>query len=565
MFGHKSLPSRIFSYGANPALTNGNRIDEQMFAAHQYRNQLVEVEQKRRDKVDTVLRKLSPKLATVEKKIQKTEVLIEDQREAINKDHVALMLRVANDPKKVAKVSAIKKELKALYAERKAIRTKLFASKAWKVQQEKIDAWAKEEDHRNRDAGDYYWGTYLQVDQSMSDRRAGAPPRFMRWNGDGHLAVQIQHGMTIAEALSGNDPRLSIKLGRVEIDGSRTAETGIKRKLGTAICRFRIGTAEGREPIFADIPFTMHRPLPDAAQIKWVHLIRRRVSTKSEWRIQFVVSQEAWDKPDRAQDGAVGLDLGWRLSDQGALRVAVWAGSDEATGVLEIPADWLGEMKRTEDIRSIRDGNFNDAKKSLQMWLEQYKTKSWVKEDTESLAQWHSPARLAGLILRWRDKRVAKDDEIFTILEEWRKRDKHLYEFEANLRDQLQRRRESIYRNFAAEMRRKYKTAVIMKIDLRDFHELPKPEEQPKSQAMREHTRDACLSTLIRCLKESMAETKEVPPKDMTKIHQTCGSIQELERSQVIQTCTICGETYDQDENTAKNLLSAGVQNVIAV
>lgn len=562
MFGHKSLPSRIFSFGGNPALTNADRIDQQMFAAHQYRNQLVEVEQKRREKVDAVLRKLSPKLATVEKKIQKMESLIEEQREAINKDHVALMLRVANDPKKVAKISAMKKELKVLYAERKAIRTKLFASRVWKVQQKKINAFVKEEDHRNRDAGDYYWGTYLQVDQSMSNRRAGAPPQFKRWNGDGHLTVQIQHGMTMAEALSGNDPRLSIKLGRVEIDGSRTAQTGIKRKLGNAICRFRIGTGEDREPIFADIPFTMHRPLPDAAQIKWVHLIRRRVSTKCEWRLQFVVSQKVWEKPDRATDGAVGLDLGWRLSDQGALRVATWVGSDEATDVLEIPADWLGEMKRVEDIQSIRDGNFNDAVKSLQTWLTQHKTKSWVKEDTESLAQWNSLARLAGLVLRWRDKRVAKDGEIFTILEEWRKRDKHLYEFEANLRDQLQRRRESIYRNFAAEMRRKYKTAVIMKVDLRDFHELPKPEQQPKSAAMREHTRDACLSTLVRCLKESMAKTLEVPPKDMTKIHHTCGMAQDIVRSQAIQTCTICKETYDQDENTAKNLLYAGTAGV---
>jgi hypothetical protein len=563
MFGHKSLPSRIFSFGGNPALTNADRIDQQMFAAHRYRNLLVETEQKRREKVDAALRELSPKLFAVEKKIEETEAQLEEQRAAIKRDHVMLMLRAANDPKKVGKVSVLKKELKKLYAERKKIRTKLFASRTWKAHQKETDAWAKEEDHRNRDAGDYYWGTYLQVDQSMSSRRSGAPPRFMRWNGDGHLAVQIQNGMSVAEALSGEDPRLQIKLGRVEVDGSRTAQTGIKRKLGNAVCRFRIGTDENREPIFADIPFTMHRPLPDEAQIKWVHLIRRRISTKSEWRLQFVVSQKVWEKPDRAQDGTVGLHLGWRLSDQGDLRVAVWAGSDGQTGELELPADWLGEMKRTEDIRSIRDQNFNDAKKSLSQWLAQYKTKSWVKEDTESIAQWKSAARLAALTLRWRDKRVPKDGEIFTILEEWRKRDKHLYEFEANLRDQLIGRRDSLYRNFAAELRRKYRTAKIKLVDRRKAHELPKPEEQPKEHGMKAHARDACLSRLVCCLKESMAETLEISPKELGRVHQACGSLQEPDPSKAMHTCRDCGEPYDQDENTAKLLLYTGVSSVL--
>lgn len=554
MFGHKSLPSRVWSYGANPPIENADLVDEQMQLAHRYRNGLVEMEISRRKKVEDALKEMSPKLLDLDKELEKVEKDLEATREMMMKDRASHMHKATRDPAKVRQIKFLKEERKALYDKRKKLRTALFSSRKWKKKQKDIEIWAKEESHRRRAESGIYWGSYLHVEQSMSDARKGAPPRFAHWNGDGHLAVQIQKGMTVQEAFSGEDPRLMIIRGRVEMDGTRTHLTGIKRKLGTALCYFRIGSDEKGGPIFASIPFTMHREIPPTSQIKWVHLIRRRVSTNCEWRLQFVLSQESWEKEDRATTGSVGIDVGWRLQPDGALRVATWVGSDGESGELVLPSDWLGEMRRTEGIRSIRDKNFNESKKWLSEWLPKA-NKSWLHKDTESLDKWHSQARLAGLVIRWREKRVAGDADIHDVMEKWRKRDKHLYEFEANLRDQLIRRRESIYRNFAAELRRKYKTAKIEALDLRDFHVLPEPEEKPENEAMRRHTRDACLSVLIRCIKESMAETIEKPAKNTTLIHFECGSKEEFDRRQVLHTCTKCGETYDQDENAAKHLL----------
>lgn len=563
MFGHKSLPSRIYSYGANAPMENLNLVSDQMFGAHRYKNAIVEMEQKRRAKVELALKRISPSLATIESKLKRVEDKIEKMYEAVKKDHVELFHKAANDPEKVSKIKELKKERKDLYSKRKELRKKLFEVAKWKKEEEKIDAWADTENKRLRSECDLYWGTYLQVEQSMGGRRSGAPPHFIRWNGDGHLAVQAQNGMSIEEAYSGKDSRIRIVEGAVEVDGTLTPKTGIKRKLGNALCYFRVGSDEKGGPIFAKIPFILHRPLPANARIKWIHFTRRRVSTKCEWRLLFVLSQDAWVKEDQASDGAIGLDFGWRLTEDGGIRVSSWVGSDGAAGELILPADWLGEMRRVERIRSVRDENFNDARKCLSTWMAERRTPEWFTEEAKDIPQWKSPARLAGLVIKWREKRIKGDDEIHFILEEWRKRDKHLYEFEANLRDQLIRRRESIYRNFAAEMRRRYKTAKFKKWDLSEIHALPEPEQNPKSPGMKEHARDAALSILTRCLKESMREVVEVSPKGTSSIHHECGSKQDLAGSEVLHTCTNCGVIYDRDENAAKNILYSGASTVL--
>jgi len=556
MFGNKSLPSRIYSYGANPAIENQKLVEDQMFLAHRYRNAMVEAEIERRKKVDEKLLSLSPSLARIEEKLAAATEELEKLRESIKEDHKLYFTKTAKDPVKTKAIAAQKKLVKGLYTERKALRTKLFASSKWKKEQEAIEAEALAAHKELREKSDLYWGTYLLVEQSMQGSRSGAPPRFMRWDGDGHIALQIQNGMTVEEALSGADTRLAIIPGRVEVDGSRTKETGIKRKLGTALCKFRIGTDEKtHSPIFASIPFHMHRPLPEDAQIKWVHFIRRRVSTHCEWRLQFVLSQKKWVKEDQAQEGTVGIDLGWSLDQEGYLQVACFAGSDGESGRLFLPADWLGEMKRVEGIRSIRDQNFNDAKALLQAFLRTSKEKSWLKEEAKTLPQWRSPAKLAWVIQKWRKERIPGDQHIFQAMEAWRLRDKHLYEFEANLRDQLLRRRESIYRNFAADLRRSYKTARILKLALKEVHELPQAEEAPENPQLREHSRDACLSFLVRCLRESMARTVEIDPKNQARRHHGCGSLEDLGANEKLHTCSRCGEIYERHENTARNLL----------
>jgi hypothetical protein len=303
--------------------------------------------------------------------------------------------------------------------------------------------------------------------------------------------------------------------------------------------------------------------MPADAEIKWVHLVRRRISTQCEWRLQFVLSRAGWPHEDCAPDGAVGIDVGWRMLPDGSLRIAYWYGHDGQEGELALPADWLGQMRRVEGIQAHRDDAFNVAKARLARWMKAGARAGilpkWLQDATATLAQWRSCAKLSALAVKWRENRFERDPKAFERLEGWRRRDKHLYEFEGNLRDQLHRRREYLVRKFSCEMRRAYSVAVVEALDLRDFHVLPDAEELPAKAASREHTRDACLSLLLRCIKESMSETVKVPAPDTTRLCPNCGIIGDFPREELVRTCPGCGDKDDQDRVAAINLLRAAL------
>lgn len=556
MYGNDSLPSRIYSFGKKPPTEGLDKVEEQMFLAHRYKNTLIEAERARRKEVDGVLAQLSPELAEIERLIAPKEAVIEDARKGIRQASARARRKVVPpDLKEV--IRQAKADLKPLYARRKEIRTVLFKSPEWKREEKPIEERAIETRHRLRGTSGLYWGTYLHVEQSMAGIRKGAPPDFCRQDGGGHLAVQVQGGLLVKNLMGGSDRRI-----RVEPVPPEAWQPG-GRKLRKTRVWFRVDSDERGAPIWAVIPIVLHRPMPEDAEVRWIHLIRWRIATKCEWRVQFVLARErGWAKEDVARNGMVGIDAGWRMRPDGSLRTAFWVGSDGRKGEIVLPADWLSEMKKTRDLRSIRDGLLNNILDTMVPKLKALPLPEWLKEASATIAQWRSQARLAALAIQWRDKRFEGDAEAFDLIEAWRKRDKHLYEYQENLRDRLQGRRQDLYRVFAAQTRRAYKTAVIEDLYLPDFHELPEDEEPTVDGALKEHVRDACISLLFQCLKESMATTLEAPAQNTTRLHCDCGAIEDWDRKELEHKCSQCGRTYDQDENAARNLLAWGLDHV---
>lgn len=550
MFNNKSLPSKIYSYGGKAPTEGLEAVENQMRLAHAYKNTIVEIERTRRGKTEALLLSLSPELLDLDKKVSGLKAEKEALRDEIKQARAAARKRI-KCPELETRVKLVKAELKELYPKLKALKKSIYASATWKTDSEAIETEAKAARLKLRADTDLYWGSYLHVESSLAKIRSGAPPNFHRFDGGGHLAVQIQGGLSPEEASSGKDTRIRITEypKGLFIPGKRQP-----RKLGNATLHFRIGS-EGRAPVWAVIPFTLHRPLDPDSQIKWVHLIRYRIGTHFKWNVQFVLSKKSWARPDVSKTGSLGLNVGWRMKDSGELRVAYWTGSDGRHEELALPAKWLAGMRKTEDIRSIRDKLFDTVRESFAKWLSSISIPEWLKTATEFLPQWKAQKRLAYVSILWRTQRFAGDEEQFQAIEAWRQRDKHLYCYEANLRDQLQGERTSIYRNFAAAMRRTYQTAILGEMHLPDFHKLPKA-EQPAAEAMiKEHIRDACVSELNKCLKESMSKTIKAPSQNITKKCHSCASIEEWDHKILVHTCSKCGITYDQDFCAATNLL----------
>lgn len=542
MFGHKSLPSIVYSYGALQPMSGLATVQRQLRATHLYRNALVELERVRRDQVASALRALSPDLLGMEAGLAALEDAITTAKDRLAAGNARARHRRATESDRSA-LRDLRVKRKSCYASVRALRIALFDSSAWTAHQVAIETEITARQKSLRSACGVYWGSYLAVEQGMGAARSGPPPRFRRWRGDGKLAVQCQGGLTVQAFEGAADCRLQLGASRGK----------------ARMVRFRIGS-DDRAPVWAEVPVIFHRRLPADVTIKWCYLIARRVATHLRWEMQFVVSRASgFRREDLAAHGVVGIDVGWRLVPAG-LRVAYWVAADTARDELVIPHKHLSRWSKSESLQSIRDERFNTTRSALHRWLGAVQdAPAWLRRRTETLSQWRSPARLAALILQWREQRFRGDEEIWDELEAWRKKDKHLYEWQANLGDRGIAWRLDLYRRFARDLARRFETAAIEDTDWRTLQRRPGPEAEHGDQAMREYQRIGAPGILHTCLRHAFARVQEIRAANTTQRCSTCGVLMGADAAPLMITCPGCGRVWDQDENAARNLLAAAL------
>ena len=371
------------------------------------------------------------------------------------------------------------------------------------------------------------------------------------------MVVQLQGGLSPAEAFAGADRRF-----RLEPVPDEAWDNGAPKRLQRTRAWVRVDS-DGREPVWAVVPVTLHRPIPDDARIKWVYLIRRRVASKDNWSLCLVLSrQSGWMKTDLARGGCVGIDIGWRLVPDG-LRVAYWVGDDGRSGQLVLPLRDVGRWQKAQDLQSIRSKNFDAVVLRLANWLRGRDLPDWLIERTKTLRQWRSQARLASVAIHWRGNRFDGDGEIFDAIEAWRKQDKHLWEWEHNQRRKAAAWREDTYRQLAAKLSRAYRTVCLEKTDWRQLARQAKPEEEGNAQAAH-YMRTASPGQLTRLLAERFAEVVRVDPAHTTQRCHACGKLTPFDAAaQLTTTCRHCGAEWDQDFNAACNLLGGAARGPV--
>lgn len=565
MFGNKSKPSRIYSFGAKEPTVNLDIVLDQMRKGHQYRNKLVELERNRRKLVEDTIAKMYPRLAELTKLIEDAERRLEEVRANIKASNSKMRKKQPSNEDR-GNATEIKKELKVLQAERKTLRKQAFNSEEWKEFQTSLNATSVAMSKKARAESELYWGTYLAVECTMSGCRSGAPPKFQRYQDEGRVCVQTTGGMSVQTFLTGNSKLVSIA----------PEEAG---KLVDVL--FRVGSTETGKPIFATVPTYISRELPADAKIKWAYLHRTKIGTQYEWKLQLVLSKDDWDREDWSGEGEVGIDVGWRLVETG-LRVAYWVGSDGEKGELVIPHDVIGRWRHCAELRSTQDTHFNIMRTILCEWIKQSGAiPEWLKEETTGLAQWKSPERLARVVEKWRDNRFDGDNQLhelaeslrktlhlqpehygtptgmFDLMEAWRKKWKHLYNWERSQDVKATRYRQHLYRNFAAMLCRKYRTAHVEKLNLKAMQEYKPVEQEAEPQAVREYRKIAGCSYLLQFIREAMQLCVQHEPANTTAACHACGELTKFPNpEELMHTCQSCGEVFDQDENAARNLLS---------
>jgi hypothetical protein len=560
------MDARCWVYGCTEP-TNLPYVENQILLAHRYRNQLVEIERRRREHALATVKAHSPGLDALQADAERAADELEALRQEVATANSEAGRRRAG-PGERERVRGATAALKAARAAFRDAKKAAYADPGVKEALKAVDAGALDALKAARAAaaaGGIYWCNYLSAEESMAKARSGPPPRFRRWReGDGRVMLQIQKGLSLDDAHLGRDTRLrltaggpqprsvvnrhGVELPRADPNSKRSA----RRKL--CVAQIRVGSTEKGRPVWAEVRFVMHRPFPEGCRVKRVNLVRRRVGTHSDWTVQFSLDGESFRPDDLATSGRVAVDVGWRILGEGEgrrLRLAVWKGDDGDSGELVLPADHLRMWLKARELQSLRDRLFNGARDRLAGWLA-----ANVLPLAPHLSQWRSPQRLAELVRCWVGGGVPADDPVFTELEEWRKKERHLYDWQTNLATKAVRRRNHAFRNLAAELRRRYREVIVEDTDWRRLAKRPEPEEDG-DEAARVWRQVGAPGLLSATLKATAALGSEGPAAFTTQTCPACGELDPFDAArELVRTCAHCGTTRDQDERAADNLLA---------
>lgn len=558
----------VYRFGLLPPIEEANRVRSQMRLAHQYRNTLIEIERGKRAALRAALSSYSD--------IQELELAVSKATEEEKTAAIA-----AKAERSAGKTTKISPEAKKHLADAKAARSIIYAKLRERRNELKNDSTVIAKfDEINERAGELrrsarancgtYWGTYLLIEDAaqaaskmpLYDGVVPNDPRFVRWNGEGRVGVQIQAQAGdepfVAENLFGTNSK--IRIDAVDEKAWYSPIRGERRRTSRTRLQIRVGS-NGRDPIFAAWPMVMHRQIPKTGIIKKATVSLRMIGPREEWAVEFTVANNEVPVFEPG-NGSVALDIGWRLVPTG-LRVAAWHAEDGSKGELILDQKILSGIKKAEDLHSIRDKNFNIVKAKLVTWLETNRTNcpEWFQQITSHIAMWKSSNRLAALAKKWKDARFIDDEEAYQNLEAWRYHDYHLWTWETSQRTKVLRHRRDIYRCFASALAKKYATIILEDFDLRDMAVRPGPEQEGVNEVARSNRQIASLSELRLIIANAVRAHGRTLHKGKcaytTITCNECGNVEAFDAANKINNmCNKCKAVWDQDDNAAINLLT---------
>jgi hypothetical protein len=541
----------VYTYYLKPPELNGALVDQQIQAGHRYYNKIIELERARRSRVSAAMSHYAD-IECLEAQVRALSDEIKDIRKKIKSRRSgerSLAKSTQRERDRISLCTAVRREVYAIMKEvKQRLRNDLD-------HQREVEAAAEEFRARQieaRAASGCYWGTYLAQEKAAHlALMSPTPPKFRRWKGEGMVAVQAQGGLPIGDLEGG-------RLIQIALPQKDAWDRRRDRRQRTSV-RLRVGSY-GRDPIWAEWPLLMHRPLPRDGTIKWAYVLKRRVAGKDRWELQLTL--ETRPIPSAAR-GMVAIDVGWRMLEDGCLRVG-YCYDGKKEWEIKLQSDVLESFRYVEGLRSVRDRLMNAAIADLKSWLSKTKVPEWIREQTKTLHAWRSQACLAALSLVWRTQRWEGDEEGFEQLEAWRTKDKHLWTWETHQRSQTQRRRRDHYRCVAAELASIYKTIVIERFDLRSMQKHVTPEsDRAEVSAHRLQRRDASVSDLRGCIMKAVARrggcVVEVPAAGTTCICHECGQpVDAKDPASLYRKCASCGVVSDQDAAAARRIYEFG-------
>lgn len=591
------VPSAVMVYGLGEPLAGREPIEQQLLLAHRYRNALVEVARNERAAWYEIVRQVGD-VALLEREIAALDEWISAG--------VGRIQEIRKRDRKRTRTPELSACVKALRTARKrrarwlgGLRRAATTDPAIAAAIEAMRGRVLEAQKALRAGCGVYWGTYQLVEDAVKQAakaaaKEGHAARFVAWRGysdrvgdDGRLSVQIIRGadglvgMTLDEIVGGSDARVRIvprsepkerppprseahRRHRERCDRDRK---NVRRELELHL---RVASDEKGGPVWARWPVLVgkgrgrtdplaDRPLPPDARIKRVTVQRRRIGTRFRWEAVVSYSAESLRAPKRLDDEMAGVDVGWRKVE-GGLRVAYVVDARGQHRELVLPDEILSRIARADATRGLRDEYFEALRPRLARWLREHEHPEWLARSLAHIEKWRSTAKLTRIAYRWAERRFGGDEEIFAMVDEWRRRDRHLYQIEASRRARAFGCRRDLYRRWARELAERYAVLVFEDFDLRKMARKALPDEPADERGAREHRFVAAVSELRlyigNALRRRGGEKRERSAVNSTRRCHACLALCEWDAAELLHhTCEHCGATWDQDANAAQNLL----------
>jgi transposase len=597
---------KVFKFGGLEPTSGLDELRQQIYSGRHYYNKLVKLEVRRRNIFNKMLCGANEDL----ERMVAEETALKDRKDELRKEANEKRIEKrskAQNPEAKAEIKKINDALKTLRPRIKEARVQAKSS----VSEARIERVNRAVSSVRRSiyaqhSDDIRWTTLNllkdSADQSFkkatvkSGERGGRGElKLKKFSHDGVVGGQIKD-TTVSDAIEGRAADIRITIN----DNTRNPESS--RKFGTV--SLRIGRNDDGF-VWCTVPVVFHRELPSDGQIRVAKICQRSVGNRLRYEVDLTIEYQDEQTDTSSLEPGVGIDLGWRKTDNG-IRVAMASVDD---GEVVVPKSISEKLSYVEDLFSIMCKHFDSAKEMIlsQKDWHQFAPK-WIlssqrqlgasKIQTEfcnkksrSVAQVISPWRsqnklvevaknIVGSILSeeerktiWSDmKRKVKSGEAKDLLPEigsvdnatwlflWIRKAEHLYQVASDIRRKALLHRREVYRVFAAKLRTKYKYAVMEELKLTGFatKALPEQGERTSAQTIRKNRNTAAPGEFRDAIVMAFGKNRViyVDPRNTSKTCVDCGGICQLDAYKVEQTCEHCGCVFDRDKNGAWNILA---------
>lgn len=538
----------VYEYGCLPPIAGEETALEQMRLRVEFWNALVGIEQGQILKAREIL-----KVPAVDDRIAAFRREFAELRSQLDA-HRAAKRKAGPQPSELrSRIESLKAAIGEAVREAKELRPQIVQER--RAALDELNRSRKDAQKVARAKAALYWCNADEVLALFETARIraikqGRNLRPQVWKGAGTVSVKYQRGLPAA-ALP-KDSRFQID--PVDPRAWSSDKRSIRRRLARTHARIRVGSTPSKHPVWLEIPFVMHRPLPETALIRRVSVQRVRIGKDFRYRL-LITLQHAPPAPreDAPRVAAIGIHIGFQEVPAG-IRFGYWADTADHHAELLLPHDIVSQFERVDELRGIIDRNWNAIRALLLAWLAGANVPERFKDTVADLPSWMDYGRPLRLVETWRQNRFQGDDDIFRRVEAWRRQHVHLYSWASHLRDQVQKRRREHYRLLAASICRTYARVYLGHIDLK---------KQERSSAEGHIRNIAAISGFHGILSHACErESVELHVVEQEQLPDCCPVCDVAGPSDPgpagIVRCKACGATLNRDHRDAMRLLRLG-------